>query len=266
MTVLYLEALAAIAVSLSILMAGAWVVQQRTGNSGWVDTIWTLSLGLVGAGSALWPVAGAAPNVRQWLVAALVAVWSLRLGIHIAIRTAGSTDDPRYAAFAREWGADSPRKMFLFVQNQAWASIPLVFAIFVAARFPDEALRLQDYLGSLILLAGIAGEGMADAQLKRFREAPANKGQVCDAGLWRWSRHPNYFFEWFCWLAYPVIAVSPDYPWGWATLLAPIFMYWILVHVTGIPPLEAQMLRSRGDRYRAYQSRTSAFFPLPPRA
>lgn len=266
MTVLYLEALAAVAVSLSILMAGAWAVQQRTGNSGWVDTIWTLSLGLVGAGSALWPVAGAAPNVRQWLVAALVATWSLRLGIHIAIRTAGSTDDPRYAAFAKEWGADSPRKMFLFVQNQAWASIPLVFAIFVAARFPGEALRLQDYLGSLILLAGIAGEGLADAQLKRFREAPANKGQVCDAGLWRWSRHPNYFFEWFCWLAYPVIAVSPNYPWGWATLLAPIFMYWILVHVTGIPPLEAQMLRSRGDRYRAYQSRTSAFFPLPPRA
>jgi steroid 5-alpha reductase family enzyme len=266
MTILYLEALAAIAVSLSILMAGAWAVQQRTGNSGWVDTIWTLSLGLVGVGGALWPVAGAAPTARQWLVAALVAIWSLRLGIHIALRTAGSTDDPRYAAFAKEWGADSPRKMFLFVQNQAFASIPLVFAIFVAARFPAEALRPQDYLGVLILLAGIAGEGVADAQLKRFREAPANKGEVCDAGLWRWSRHPNYFFEWFCWLAYPVIAVSPNYPWGWATLLAPIFMYWILVHVTGIPPLEAQMLRSRGDRYRAYQARTSAFFPRPRRA
>ena len=104
MTVLYLEALAAIAVSLSVLMAGAWVVQQRTGNSGWVDTIWTFSLGLVGAGSALWPVAGAAPNARQWLVAALVAIWSLRLGTHIAVRTAGITDDPRYAAFAKEWG------------------------------------------------------------------------------------------------------------------------------------------------------------------
>lgn len=270
MTVMYLAALAAIAVSLSALMAGAWVAQQRTGNSGWVDTTWTLSLGLVGVGSALWPVAGAAPNARQWLVAALVAIWSLRLGIHIAIRTAGSTDDPRYAAFAKEWGADSPRKMFLFVQNQAFASIPLVFAIFVASRFPGEALRLQDYLGALILLVGIAGEGLADAQLKAFRENPANKGRVCDAGLWRWSRHPNYFFEWFGWLAYPVIALSLDhplaYPWGWATLLAPIFMYWILVHVTGIPPLEAQMLRSRGDRYRDYQSRTSAFFPLPPRA
>jgi len=264
MVVLYLEALAAIALSLSVLMAGAWLTQQRTGNSGWVDTIWTFSLGLVGAASALWPVAGAAANARQWLVAALVAIWSVRLGLHIAVRTAAITDDPRYAAFAREWGADAPRKMFVFLQNQGLGSLPLAFAIFVAARFPAETLRLQDYLGALILFAGIAGEALADAQLKRFRDRPANKGKVCDVGLWRWSRHPNYFFEWFGWLAYPVIAISPDYPFGWVTLLAPLFMYWILVHVTGIPPLEAQMLRSRGERYRDYQSRTSMFFPRPP--
>jgi steroid 5-alpha reductase family enzyme len=264
MVVWYLEALAAIALSLSVLMAGAWMVQQRTGNSGWVDTIWTFSLGLVGAGSALWPVAGAAPNARQWLVAALVAIWSIRLGSHIAVRTSGVSDDPRYAAFAREWGVDSPRKMFIFLQNQGFGSIPLVFAIFVAARFPQSPLRLQDYLGALILLIGIAGEALADAQLKNFRDNSANKGKVCNIGLWRWSRHPNYFFEWFGWLAYPAIAISLDYPWGWATLLAPVFMYWILVHVTGIPPLEAQMLRSRGERYRDYQSRTSMFFPLPP--
>ena len=265
---LYLEALVAIALSLSFLMAGAWAVQQRTGNSGWVDTIWTFSLGLVGAGSALWPVAGREPNARQWLVAALVAIWSLRLGLHIAVRTSGITDDPRYAAFAREWGVDAPRRMFVFLQNQGFGSIPLVFAVFVAARFPTELLRPQDYLAALILLSAIAGEALADAQLKNFRARPANQGQVCDAGLWRWSRHPNYFFEWLGWVAYPVIAISPDdpllYPWGWAALLAPAFMYWILVHVTGIPPLEAQMLRSRGERYRDYQSRTSAFFPLPP--
>jgi steroid 5-alpha reductase family enzyme len=262
----YLEALVAIAVALSVLMTGAWLVQQRTGNSGWVDTIWTFSLGLTGAASALWPIAGAAPNPRQWLVAALVVIWSIRLGSHIAQRTAGITDDPRYAAFAEQWGVDSPRKMFVFLQNQGFGSIPLVFSIFVAARFPHDALRLQDYLGVLVLVVGIAGEALADAQLKTFRGDPANQGRVCDVGLWRWSRHPNYFFEWFGWLAYPVIAISPDYVWGWATLLAPVFMYWILVHVTGIPPLEAQMLRSRGARYRDYQTRTSAFFPLPPHA
>jgi steroid 5-alpha reductase family enzyme len=264
MTVLYLEALIGIALSLSILMALAWGVQQRTGNSGWVDTIWTFAVGLVGAASALLPVASASLNARQWLVAALVAIWSVRLGVHIAIRTSLISDDPRYAAFAREWGADSPRRMFIFLQNQALGSIPLVFAIFVAAHVPQGALRLQDYLGALILVVGIAGEALADAQLTAFRKLPANKGRVCDAGLWRWSRHPNYFFEWLGWFAYPVIALSPLYPWGWASLLAPAFMYWILVHVTGIPPLEAQMLRSRGERYRDYQSRTSAFFPLPP--
>jgi steroid 5-alpha reductase family enzyme len=249
-------------------MAIAWTVQQRTGNSGWVDTIWTFSVGLTGAGGALWPVGGSAPNARQWLAAGLVAIWSLRLGTHIAVRSAGISDDPRYAAFAREWGVDSPRKMFVFLQNQGFGSIPLVFAVFVAAHFPSDALRIQDGLGAVILLIGIAGEALADAQLKKFRVDPANNGRVCDAGLWRWSRHPNYFFEWFGWLAYPVIALSTDYPfyypWGWATLLAPVFMYWILVHVTGIPPLEAQMLRSRGERYRDYQARTSAFFPLPP--
>ena len=266
MIISYLEALAAIAVALSVLMTGAWLVQQRTGNSGWVDTIWTFSLGLTGAASALWPMSGASPNARQWLVAALVAIWSIRLGSHIAVRTVGITDDPRYAAFAKQWGVNSARRMFLFLQNQGFGSIPLVFAIFVAARFPSDTLRLQDYLGVLILFAGIAGEALADAQLKSFRGNPANKGRVCDIGLWRWSRHPNYFFEWFGWLAYPVIALSLDYPWGWATLLAPIFMYWILVHVTGIPPLEEQMLRSRGERYRDYQARTSAFFPLPPHA
>jgi steroid 5-alpha reductase family enzyme len=268
MTVLYLEALAAIAVALSVLMAGAWVVQQRTGNSGWVDTIWTFSVGLTGAASALWPIGGSAPNARQWLVASLVAIWSLRLGSHITMRTAGIADDPRYAGFAREWGVDSTRKMFIFLQNQGFGSIPLVFAVFIAAHFPSEGLRIQDGLGALILLIGIAGEARADAQLKNFRTDPANKGRVCDAGLWRWSSHPNYFFEWFSWLAYPVIALSADYPfayaWGWATLLAPVFMYWILVHVIGIPPLEAQMLRSRGARYRDYQARTSMFFPLPP--
>lgn len=270
MTAVYLVALAAIAASFSALMAGAWIAQQRTGNSGWVDTIWTFSLGLVGVGSALWPIEGAPITARQWLVAALVAIWSLRLGIHIAIRSADIPDDPRYADFAREWGADSPRKMFIFLQNQGLGSIPLAFAIFVAAHMPAGGLRLADYLGALILATGIVGEGLADAQLKAFRTDPANKGRVCDVGLWRWSRHPNYFFEWFGWLAYPVIGISYgdpfSYPWGFAALLAPIFMYWILVHVTGIPPLEAQMLRSRGDRYRDYQARTSRFFPWLPQA
>jgi steroid 5-alpha reductase family enzyme len=113
MIVWYLEALLAIAQSLSILMAMAWMVQQRTGNSGCVDTIWTFAVGLTGAGSALWPVGGTAPNTRQWLVAALVAIWSLRPGVRIAVRTAGMSDHPRYAAFARYRDCQSRTSRFL---------------------------------------------------------------------------------------------------------------------------------------------------------
>jgi steroid 5-alpha reductase family enzyme len=255
---------AGIAMALSLLMGLAWIVQQRTGNSGWVDTIWTCSVGLVGAAAALWPLAGAL-SARQILVGGLVLLWSARLGTHIARRTASGIDDPRYAAYAQEWGPEAPRRMFAFLQSQAFASVPLPYAVFLAAHAPRAALAIQDYAGAAIMLAAIAGEAIADEQLRRFKRHPPNAGLVCDAGLWRWSRHPNYFFEWLGWLAYPIIALSPDYAWGWASPIAPAIMYWILVHVTGIPPLEVQMLRSRGRRYRDYQARTSAFFPRPPK-
>ena len=111
--------------------------------------------------------------------------------LHIAVRTAGISDDPRCAAFAKEWGVDSPCKMFMFLQNQGFGSIPLVFATFVAARFPQLGLRIQDGLGALILFVGIGGEALADAQLMNFLADSANKGRVCDAGLWR-SRGGRY--------------------------------------------------------------------------
>jgi steroid 5-alpha reductase family enzyme len=257
---------AVMAAALCALMAAAWVIQRRTGNSGWVDTIWTFSTGYVGVVAALWPFGANELPARQFMVAALVMAWTLRLGLHLAVRSVGIHDDPRYAAYAKRWGSAAPRKMFVFLQQQALGSLPLVFAIFLAAQVPVPALRVQDYLGALILVAGIAGEGIADAQLKRFRDNPANKGRVCDTGLWRWSRHPNYFFQWFGWLGFPVIAITPGYPWGSAALLAPLFMFWILNYVTGVPPLEEQMVRSRGEAWRAYQARTSRFFPLPPKA
>ena len=254
------------AAALCSLMGCAWFVQQRTGNSGWVDTIWTFSVGLVGMGAALWPFAQTSLPVRQVMVAALVAAWALRLGLHIAARTAGGQDDPRYADYARQWGEAARRKMFVFLQQQALGSLPLVLAIFLAAQAPVATLRVQDFLGAIILAVGIVGEAIADAQLERFRDNPVNKEKVCDIGLWRWSRHPNYFFQWLGWLAYPVIAIAPGYPLGFAALLAPLFMFYILNYATGVPPLEAQMERSRGQAWRAYAARTSRFFPLPPKS
>ena len=104
--------------------------------------------------------------------------------------------------------------------------------------------------------------------MRGFARDPANKGKVCDAGLWGWSRHPNYFFEWLGWLAYPVIAHRSRraYPWGWLSLLAPVFMYWCWSTSPASRRWKQHMLRSRGERFRAYQARVSAFFPLPPQS
>jgi steroid 5-alpha reductase family enzyme len=201
------------------------------------------------------------------LIALMVAVWSIRLGSYLGIRVAHHAEDVRYNGFRREWGADFQRRMFWFLQAQAAASIILAICILLAVRHPATGIRLADWIGVAILAVAIAGEGVADNQLKRFKANPANKGGVCNVGLWRWSRHPNYFFEWLVWMSYAVMAAdfSGAYLWGWLALIGPISMYYLLVYVSGIPPLEALMLKSRGDAFRRYQATTSAFFPLPPR-
>lgn len=264
----FLMALVAQSAALSLIMMGAWLVWKRSGNSGWIDTTWTFGLGAVGfAGALAASLATGSFTTRQAIVLVLVAAWALRLGLHIASRTTGITDDPRYAQMVRDWGPDdASRQMFWLAQKQALVSIPLAISILLAAWNPVE-IRLQDSLGVLVLVVGIAGEALADWQLRRFRAAPSNKDGVCDTGLWKWSRHPNYFFQWVGWLAYPLLAIDITgvYPWGWLALAGPICMYWLLVHVSGIPPLETHMVGRRGDRFRAYQARTSPFFPLPPR-
>jgi steroid 5-alpha reductase family enzyme len=265
----FVVALIAIVAGLSAAMTLAWAVEQRTGNSGWIDTVWTFGLGAVGIASALVPLASdhATSWPRRALVAAAVLAWALRLGFHIASRTAGISDDPRYAALRRGYGANAALQMWLLVQKQALVSIPLALAIFVAAHNPSPALRLQDYVAVLVFLIAIGGEALADRQLRQFRRASSGSKAICDAGLWRWSRHPNYFFEWLGWLGYPLIAIdlSGAYPWGYVALVAPAIMYWLLVYVSGIPPLEEHMLQSRGEAFRNYQACTSAFFPWPPR-
>jgi steroid 5-alpha reductase family enzyme len=263
----FLVALAAIFVALSAIMAGASMVQQRTGNSGWVDTIWTFGLGATGLAAAVCRLGDAGLSTRQYVTAAFILCWSLRLGLHIAQRTKGITDDPRYAEMARDWGEAAPRRMFWLLQKQAWVTIPLALAVFLAAHNPAPGLRWNDVAAIVVLIVALGGEALADHQLRRFAKKPATKGRVCDAGLWAWSRHPNYFFEWFGWLGYPLLAIDANgYGWGFLALLAPACMYWLLVYVSGIPPLERHMLASRGEAFRAYQRRTSAFFPLPPTA
>lgn len=263
-----LTAVFAIGMAMSIIMTLAWIVQQRTGNSGWVDTIWSLGVGLCGVMAALVTAPDEGLQLRQILVACLAGLWALRLALHIATRSMRIANDPRYAELIRGWGANAARHMFRFLEIQALASIPLILAMFLAAHRPGVGLTLTDGLAVVVILIAVAGEGLADRQLRHFKADPANKGGVIDTGLWRWSRHPNYFFEALGWLGYPIIAIdlSGAYAWDWLALAAPTCMYWLLVYVSGIPPLEQHMLRSRGDAFRAYQRRTNAFFLGPPKS
>ncbi|WP_245654072.1 DUF1295 domain-containing protein [Novosphingobium rosa] len=250
--------------ALSAIMAGAWLVARVPGRSGWIDAVWSLAVGLVGAGAALVPLDGGI-EPRQGLVAGMVALWALRLGGHIALRTAGHGDDPRYAELRKAWGNRFAVRLFLFLQIQAVAAWLLVVCVTLAAHRPAPFPAWNDGAGALLLVIAVLGEGLADAQLRAFRRRPTHRGGICESGLWGLSRHPNYFFEWLGWIAYALIAIGPDGSWwpGWMALGGPVFMYWLLVHVSGIPPLEAHMLRSRGDAYRAHQKRVNAFWPFP---
>ncbi len=255
----------AVAAFMCAAMAFAWLVQQRTGQSGWVDACWSFATGFAGAASALSALLLYPQAPRPIIVAMFAGVWSLRLGVHIVLRTRGAGEDPRYAKMREDWGQDASRRMFWLLQIQALVSVPLVLAIAVAAWNVERPLGLQDGLAAMLLAIAIAGEAMSDKQLRDFAKKPANRGKICTVGFWRWSRHPNYFFEWLAWLAYPVFAINlgATYWWGWLALAAPVSMYLLLTRVSGIPLLEEHMVRKHGDLYRRYQRTTSAFFPWP---
>lgn len=265
--------IAVAALVLSALMSLAWVVQHKMRNAGWVDVVWSYEMGLGGVFLALVPWQGApgslwhAPSPRQWLVAILVAIWSVRLGTHILKRTlAATSEDPRYASLRQEWKHHYQSRLFWFLQIQALAAFVLVLSVGIAAHNPAPGITVLDVTGAIVLLGAIFGEGAADQQLRQFAADKRNKGKICDLGLWGWSRHPNYFFEWLGWIAYPIIALdlSGDYPRGWIALSGPIFMFILLRYVSGVPPLEEHMIRKHGGNFHAYQERVSAFFPLPP--
>ncbi|MFZ2031400.1 MAG: DUF1295 domain-containing protein [Vitreimonas sp.] len=247
-----------------VVMTLAWLTQRAVNNAGWVDVFWTFGTGASCVVVALWPALPASHD-RQLLVAALGAIWSLRLGLYVATRVARSkTEDIRYATLRTDWGRAFQQRMFGLVIVQAPATALLAWSVFAATHSSNAALGLRDFLGVAILAIAIGGEALADEQMRRFKATP-NHGAVNDAGLWAWSRHPNYFFEWFGWLAYPAIGFDPGNIASWATWVAPALMYLILRYGTGVPALEHNMLKSRGDAFRAYQARVSAFIPMPPK-
>lgn len=252
---------------LVLVMVAAWVVQRRTGQGGWVDAFWSLGLAAAGGWAALAPAAShSEPSGRQILVAALIAAWGVRLAAHLAHRAATGPKDARYARLEAEWGARAPVRMFAFLMLQGMAGGVLLASLVVAARNPAPGLSLQDLAGASLLLVAVAGESLADRQLRAFKAEPGAAGGVCDRGLWAWTRHPNYFFEWLGWCAWPLFAIDlgGGWPWGWLALTAPGYMYWLLVHVSGVPLVEAHMRRTRPAAFADYARRTPAFFPAPP--
>ncbi|MGC9269978.1 DUF1295 domain-containing protein [Acidiphilium sp.] len=261
----YLALALALLVFLSLVMGGAWAVQQRTGNSGWVDVIWTFGTGTAGAIGALVPL-GPAPFARRLLVASLVLIWAGRLGGYIMRRTrAIPHEDARYARFRADWGDRFAARMFGLLMIQAAVAWILVLCVMLAAANPHPLAAGWTLAGLMVFLVALAGEALADRQMHAFRADPANHGRVCQAGLWAWSRHPNYFFECLIWLTYPLIGLAGFWLPGLPGLLGPLFMVWLLVNVSGVPPLEREMLASRGAAYRAYQARVSPLMPLPPK-
>ncbi len=244
------------ALGVSLAMSFAWLVRIRTGQSGWIDCIWSAATG-AGALAFLAPQDG-----RSLFAAALVGFWSLRLAAHIAMRTRGAGEDPRYGALADEWGADFSRRLFIFLQIQAAAALPLIAAVGVAGHSPRPFPDWADGLGLVIAICGIALEAVADAQLRSFRRT-APPHSLCERGLWAYSRHPNYFGEFLFWCAWPFIGFG-----DWravAALMAPALMYWLLNHVSGVPLLEKYLSASRGAAFDDYVARIPRFFPGRPR-
>lgn len=244
---------------MALAMASIWHLQRARGKAGIVDIMWTAGVGVLGVSFALL-ADGYGP--RRILIAVLIGGWSWRLGHYLFARVLSMPEDGRYERMKRDWGDKAQSRMFAFFQIQAFWSVLFAVPVLVAAG-NTQPLAWMDALGLVIWIIAVHGERTADRQLAAFRADPANRGGVCNTGLWRYSRHPNYFFEWIHWWSYAAAgwgAVN-----GWLTLFGPATMLFFLFKVTGIPPAEANALASRGERYREYQRTTSVFFPWPPR-
>ncbi len=243
----------------ALLMAGLWLLQRRAGNAAIVDAGWAASLGLMGV---IYGLCGPGDPLSRTAVAVITGLWGLRLAWHLLRdRVLGKPEEGRYRELRRHWGDRFQPRLFGFYQAQALLAAVLSLPFALAVTRPQAGWLDLAAVGLWAL--GLGVESVADRQLARFKRDPANAGQVCAVGLWRYSRHPNYFGEWLMWLAFALLALPARG--GWLGLLAPLLMLLFILKITGIPPTEAQALRSRGEAYRRYQRTTRAFVPWRPR-
>ncbi len=244
--------------ALCAIFAGVYALARRIDNYGIVDIAWAWAFAPV---AAFYAIAAGGWPIRRAFVGTMAVLWSVRLGSHLYRRVMGHhpVEDGRYVQLRRDWAADFPRRMFGFFQMQAVSVVLLSIPFFLAAINPARGTQTLEMAGALLWLLALTGESVADSQLRAFKASPRHKGGVCEIGLWRYSRHPNYFFEWLVWVGFALFASAS--PWGWIAWLSPAIILYLLLRVTGIPLTEKQAVRSKGDAYRNYQRTTSAFVP-----
>jgi steroid 5-alpha reductase family enzyme len=261
MTILALHLVLLGLAAVALMMFCLWLIHLFTKNAAIVDVGWALGLAMLAAIYAKW---GTAFPLRAALVAAMGCIWGLRLGGYLLFtRVIGQPEEGRYVQLRKEWKTHITAKFLAFFEFQALLCVVLSGPFLFPAMNRKPSLSWVEFLGCGIWLAGMIGEATADAQLNAFKKNPASHGKTCRAGLWNYSRHPNYFFEWVIWLGLAVFALGS--PFGFIGLLSPALILYFLLRVTGIPATEAQALRSKGEDYRNYQRTTSAFVPSFPK-
>lgn len=241
------------------LMFAFWIVSLLIKNAGVVDIGWSLSLVLL---ASLYALKGNGFFLRSALIMLMVIVWGVRLSLLLVFRIIREKqEDRRYQKLREDWKPNVEGKFLALFEFEALLALVLSIPFLLIATNPMPELQGIEILGVLIWFVGLSGEMIADEQLKKFKADPQNKGKTCAVGLWYYSRHPNYFFEWLMWVGYFIFALGS--PWGWISFICPFIMYNFLINVTGVPLAEAQSLISRGEEYRRYQQTTSMFVPWP---
>jgi steroid 5-alpha reductase family enzyme len=252
MLTLFLIGLATAMVSFAVV----WAISVKVRNYGFLDVAWSYGVAVL---APLFAFNSPGAPARKWLLTAIGVAWSLRLGTYILLRVLRHhpKEDARYQTLRQRW--NGPALFLAFFELQALLvaafALPFLFISFDSA----PALHPLTIAGAALAVLCLCGEATADFQMQRFKADHANDGKVCETGLWRYSRHPNYFFESGIWWAF-FLAALPS-PHGWITIVCPLLMLYFLFQVTGIPLTEEYSLKSKGDLYRAYQRTTSAFVP-----
>lgn len=257
------HALALGAAMMALTFLFAWIVAEKLRNYSLVDAVWAFGIGLT---AVAWLVVAGEFGLKQAVAAGLIAVWSLRLGGHLQrrIRRMHPEEDARYVKLREVWTGRVSSAFFWFFQAQGISVVVLALPFLLIATDSDSSWSNWETAGLIVAAAGILGESVADAQMSRFKARNSDSKMVCQDGLWRYSRHPNYFFEAVIWTGFYIYACGSQ--WGWAMVHAPAIIIFLLLKVTGIPPTEAAALSRKGDAYRRYQKSTSPFIPWPPRA